>query len=282
MQTRSWTYRFGLAIFVLAALGVVTGVTAPRATASPLCDPPDSWGRSRADLAARVVALINAVRSESGLQRLAVSPALASSSRWKSLHMAAHGYFAHEDTAPPVSRSAHERALDCGYVGRSWGENIGFGYASPQSVVAGWLASPGHRANIENPGFTSTGVGVAASGSGRLYWTQSFGDDVPAAHSGLEVELANAHFGQVGESRFVASMSFVDRITGQPLARGSIGCRARVNGNLLRVVTNAFRGTSTVCGWRLPAWAHGRELAGGVTITVGDARVRHRFVRTVR
>jgi uncharacterized protein YkwD len=91
--------------------------------------------------------------------------------------MAASGRFAHEDTAPPVSRSAYRRALDCGYDGGFWGENIAVSYLSPKAVVAGWLASPGHRANIENPAYTVTGVGVAASPSGRLYWTQSFGVD---------------------------------------------------------------------------------------------------------
>jgi uncharacterized protein YkwD len=43
----------------------------------------------------------------------------------------------------------HTNALACGY-GKVVGENIGFGYASPRAVVAGWLASPGHRANIVN------------------------------------------------------------------------------------------------------------------------------------
>jgi uncharacterized protein YkwD len=162
----------------MAALAVATGITPPQAAAAPTCDAPASWGENRAELASRVVALINGFRSHRGLGRLAVSPALTASSRWKSSHMAAHGTFSHEDGAPPVSRSAHQRALDCGYRGAWWGENIGFGYASPQSVVAGWLASPGHRANIANPRFTSTGVGVAASVSGRLYWTQTFGDDV--------------------------------------------------------------------------------------------------------
>ena len=42
----------------------------------------------------------------------------------------------------------------------------------------GWLGSSGHRANIENPNFRTTGVGVAANASGRLYWTQNFGNDV--------------------------------------------------------------------------------------------------------
>ena len=178
LQTRSWTYRFGLAIVVMGALAVAMGITAPLAVAAPACDPLASWGSNRGDLASRVVGLVNGFRTHRGLRRLVVSPTLTASSRWKSLRMATSGIFAHEDRAPPVSRSAYQRALDCGYHGRSWAENIGFGYASPRSVVAGWLASPGHRANIANPGFTSIGVGVAASRSGRLYWTQSFGDDV--------------------------------------------------------------------------------------------------------
>ena len=75
--------------------------------------------------------------------------------------------------APPVARTAHARAIDCGYGGGPWGENIAWGYTSPQSVVNGWLGSSGHKANIENPSFTSTGVGVAANANGSLYWTQS-------------------------------------------------------------------------------------------------------------
>ena len=37
-----------------------------------------------------------------------------------------------------------------------------------RTVMTGWLNSPGHRANIENPGFTAIGVG-AGSRDGRLY-----------------------------------------------------------------------------------------------------------------
>src|SRR3954447_6799956 len=237
MQTRSWAYPFGLAILVAAALAAVAATIPQRAAAAPLCDPSPSWGADRPDLASDVVALINGFRSNSGLRRLAVSQALTGSARWKSLHMAGSGTFAHTDTAPPVSRSAHQRALDCGYRGGSWGENIGFGYASPKAVVAGWLASPPHRASIENPGFTSTGVGVAASGNGTFYWTQTFGDDVaaarPSALRALQVRLGRIHIGTVGETRFVASISFVYRASGDPLTRGSIGCRARVAGTPL-------------------------------------------------
>jgi uncharacterized protein YkwD len=163
-----------MAILVLAALNVLMGMNAERAAAAPLCDAPEGWGRNQADLAARVLRLINGFRADNGLRLLERSPALVASARWKSLNMARYGRFAHDDSGT-VTRSAHGRALDCGYGGGFWGENIALGYGSPRAVVAGWLASPGHRANIANPSYTSTGVGVAASRNGTLYWTESFG-----------------------------------------------------------------------------------------------------------
>jgi uncharacterized protein YkwD len=37
------------------------------------------------------------------------------------------------------------------------------------------MASDGHRKNILNAVYRETGVGLAKSGSGRLYWVQVFG-----------------------------------------------------------------------------------------------------------
>ena len=39
-------------------------------------------------------------------------------------------------------------------------------------MVDGWLGSPEHRANIERPEFSATGVGAAGA---PLYWSQTFG-----------------------------------------------------------------------------------------------------------
>jgi uncharacterized protein YkwD len=177
MRQRSITASRGFAIAVVALLAAVAAVAAPPAQAVTNCTAPSSWGTNRTDLASQVVSLINQYRAGKGLSQLAISAPLTASSEWKSLHMAGYGYFAHDDPAPPISRSAYQRATDCGYRGSSWGENIAWGYSSAQSVVNGWLGSPGHKANIENPGFSSTGVGVAANGSGQLYWTQNFGND---------------------------------------------------------------------------------------------------------
>ena len=178
MHTRLHTARRSLAIAAVVIAAAVAALAAPAAEAVTNCTYSPSWGTNRADLASQVVTLINQYRVSIGLSQLATSSPLTASSEWKSLHMANYGYFAHDDPAPPVSRSAYQRAIDCGYGGSWWGENIAWGYTTAQSVVNGWLASAGHKANIENPSYSSTGVGVASNGSGQLFWTQSFGNDV--------------------------------------------------------------------------------------------------------
>jgi uncharacterized protein YkwD len=177
MHKRSQSLRCSVAVIVVALLAALAVVATPTAQAVTNCSPTSSWGSNRADLASQVVTLINQYRASIGLSQLTASAPLKASSEWKSLHMAGYGYFDHTDPAPPVARSASQRARDCGYSGSWWGENIAYGYSTAQSVVNGWLGSAGHKANIENANFTSTGVGVASNGSGQLYWTQSFGND---------------------------------------------------------------------------------------------------------
>lgn len=53
----------------------------------------------------------------------------------------------------------------------SWGENLIKGYGSAESVVHGWMTSPGHRANIMRPEFTHMGIGVSFTGN---TYTQSY------------------------------------------------------------------------------------------------------------
>ena len=62
-----------------------------------------------------------------------------------------------------------QRIARTGYEAATWGENVAYGYASVDAVMAGWLGSDGHCANLMNPGFTEFGAGE----SGR-YWTQKF------------------------------------------------------------------------------------------------------------
>ena len=173
--------RRGLTLAALAAVvAVPTGIPgspdAARAVVGD-CTPGADWGTLRQDLASQVVQLVNQHRASLGLAQLAVTTPLANAAIWKSRHMAYYRYLQHADPAPPVARSVGERLLACGYPSTSagWGENIAYGYSTASAVMQGWLNSPGHRANIENPTFRAIGVGAATSSAGLVYWTQEFG-----------------------------------------------------------------------------------------------------------
>jgi len=52
-------------------------------------------------------------------------------------------------------------------------ENVASGPMSAREVVDGWLHSAGHRRNIEG-NFKLTGIGLAKTGDGMIYFTQIF------------------------------------------------------------------------------------------------------------
>ena len=73
-----------------------------------------------------------------------------------------------------------DRVRRAGYESRLTGENIALGPESAEEVVAGWLDSPGHCANIMDARFQDIGVGVATGrGRGQIYWVQNFGVPKP-------------------------------------------------------------------------------------------------------
>lgn len=268
----------GLALSMLAAAAQAVAAT---------CTPEPGWGTDRPDFARSVLALVNDHRASKGLPQLAVSPALTASAEWKSLHMARFAYFAHDDPAP-VSRSAFQRTRDCGYRGSTWGENIAWGYPTPQSAVAGWLGSPGHRAAIENPAYTTAGVGVASAG-GRFYWTMGFGNDASAARPPAAAAPAPRR-GIGGRqplvtrdgSTLTARVVFVDLGTGTLVTQGQVRCKAYVGAQRLRVVANVLRGGAARCAWVMPQGFSGRRLVGTVGLRVGGIAASRPFVRVIR
>jgi len=53
------------------------------------------------------------------------------------------------------------------------GENVAAGYTTANSVMQGWIKSPGHKANIEGD-FTHIGIAAVKDSNGRYYYTQLF------------------------------------------------------------------------------------------------------------
>jgi len=249
-----------------AAAALALGVAPAPAPATSLaggCTPGASWAANRADLANAVIKLINEHRASLGLRTLAVSPALTRSAVWKARHMATYRYMGHDDPAPPVARTVGERIAACGYSS-SWGENIAEGYRTAASVVSGWLASPGHKANIENPAYTVTGAGVAIASGGIPLWAQDFGTttDAGSVRSGgagaatatraivLENLRIAPHRPRPG-GRLVARVGAFGAPSLEPLQRATVSCRGVAGGRRLAVVSHSFKGGVAACAWRL-------------------------------
>lgn len=134
------------------------------------------------DGAGDVIALINDARARprrcGSQQYVAVPPLrysaqLSDASRAHAEDMAERSYFDHNtpDGVTPTQRLART-----GYQWNLTGENIARGQMSAEEAVAGWLASPGHCANIMEPRFSETGFALAGEGGreGALYWVQTF------------------------------------------------------------------------------------------------------------
>ncbi len=97
----------------------------------------------------------NQERARYGLPTLEVSPELVESARRHATWMTLNRILRH--TSAPVA------------------ENIAMGQRDSQEVVADWMRSPGHRANILNGRYRRIGAAAYRTPEGTIYWCQQFG-----------------------------------------------------------------------------------------------------------
>jgi uncharacterized protein YkwD len=110
---------------------------------------------------AAVLCLVNKERAAAGLGGLVDNGALTAAAQGHSADMVAQRFFSHTSAD---GRTVAQRIVAAGYTPyRSFGENIAWGSGgyTAESVVKGWMESPGHRANILGASFTESGVGIA-------------------------------------------------------------------------------------------------------------------------
>ena len=136
----------------------------------------------RARVEREILAHVNAARAAPRRCGATAFPAVApvALSRQLSQIAAAHSTtmstrdsLAHRD---PDGSTPADRVRRGGYDARVVGENVASGVPTATEVVAGWLASPGHCANIMDARFTEMGIAyvVAPRSGGAIYWTQLF------------------------------------------------------------------------------------------------------------
>jgi uncharacterized protein YkwD len=137
--------------------------------AFPGCSPAADGDEWRAE----VLRLVNVERERVGLSPVTHNQTLEDQATQYACELIYYDFFAHEN--PVTGTHLDDRAEEFGYDYFMIGENLAAGQSSPAQVMADWMASEGHRANILQGQFTELGVGVRTGGEFQTYWVQEFG-----------------------------------------------------------------------------------------------------------
>lgn len=178
-----WVFSMTKFVGTTLLLALVAGCTS---TASPDAADADSSAkytcRAVADEPALIDAVlteVNKVRAKADLAPLVIEPLLSAVADDFACEMIREGFLAH--TNPKDEVSPGERLTTAGYIFYAMGENLAAGQSSPEEVVADWLASDAHRANILSPEWREVGIAVRQGGDYGWYWVQEFADPVDLA-----------------------------------------------------------------------------------------------------
>ena len=173
--TRQWSW--GKTIPIPAPTPTTTSTPTTTATSTTQLDPRLTCNLT--NFQQEILNRVNQARAAGrtcGSTSYAPAPAL----RWNgvlfnaagahSTDMAANNYFSHTSQD---GRNPGQRITGAGYAWSGYGENIAAGQTSVQAVVDGWLASPGHCANIMNASYVDMATACVASSTStyRTYWT---------------------------------------------------------------------------------------------------------------
>jgi len=148
--------------------------------ADPCVDPV-----AEAKLLKQMVAAINAERAKHRLAPVKADPTLGQIADFYACRLVEGAFFAHVD--PYDGSTVSTRAADFGYAFRKVGENLAAEQRTVEQVMADWMRSPSHRANILDPAFTHVGIAVKGGGALGPYWVQEFGRPITASPLPLSV-----------------------------------------------------------------------------------------------
>jgi uncharacterized protein YkwD len=135
----------------------------PPARTQPAPAPPPAVD-GRAAYEDRLLAGINAERRRRALPALTADRCADRYADAQAERMAARRQMAHQDLAPVLA----------GCDARKVAENVGEGDVDPDRMVALWMGSAPHRANVLDPELTAVGTGAVRGSDGRWYACQVF------------------------------------------------------------------------------------------------------------
>jgi uncharacterized protein YkwD len=171
---RLWLLSLGS---VIACAPPVTIATGTRNRAPP-ASPRDSAGLvvpagTGSPIAVQIAGLTNEQRVAAGLPRLTTNERLMRAAQLQANQMAAARQVSHD--IPSARYPTLRDRIDA--VEYSWdaiAENLAADQRDAAGAVAGWMASPGHRANLLSRRFTELGTGFATDARGRRFYAQVF------------------------------------------------------------------------------------------------------------
>jgi uncharacterized protein YkwD len=147
----------------LVAMLLCALVAPATASAASPCDDADGTLEQLGRPAARAatLCLLNRERAAHGLGALRASARLARAAQGHAADMVRRRYFAHGNYGARIARTGWGRNRRAYTIG----ENLAFGTggrATARAIVAAWMQSPGHRANILQRRFHAIGIGIAS------------------------------------------------------------------------------------------------------------------------
>lgn len=145
------------------AIPTVQPTPIPTVRPTAVSTPTPVAGTNLGDLASQVVAQVNQEREKQGLGALRVDGELTRAAQVRAREI--------------VERFSHTRPDGSAWStvsGSAYGENIAMGQQTADKVMAAWMTSEGHRANILRASYGSIGVCAFVS-NGVVHWVQLFG-----------------------------------------------------------------------------------------------------------
>jgi uncharacterized protein YkwD len=174
---------------LVSSLVVVAAAALAIPALAAACPGADSQPNAKniATARAATLCLLNQQRASFGLGRLRAHRQLTTAAQSYAGDMVRGGFFSH---VSPSGSTVEQRIRQgtrylAGALRYQIGENIAWGQgalAKPSAIVAAWMASPGHRANILRGAFREIGIGIAPgaplaglAGAPAVTYTNEFG-----------------------------------------------------------------------------------------------------------
>ncbi|RMX63178.1 hypothetical protein KXD40_002122 [Peronospora effusa] len=162
-----------LFLLVLAVMSFGYSTAAEGTELTPVVNRHLRSASSKLDWRAEMLKKVNQVRADHGVGPLCMNIKLQNAAQVHSTDMAVHNLMSHTGTdgSQPQKRIHAEH-----YVESTQAENVASGQKSIDAVMASWMNSPKHRANILSPRFTMFGCGFDDKDKSKFpsYWTQVF------------------------------------------------------------------------------------------------------------